>query len=168
MWGLDKKYFNHADWLLIAKAFYVCVSLSPKLELPITAPTDEKSKEEPWHYQNRTWNLYSHMLAKSYGWTMEYIANLPVLDALAHIQEILVDEQLEREFIYDLSEVAYSYDQRSKTSKHVPLPRPYWMRPKVKGIQEIKTFKIPASALPMGNVNYDAIPEELRPKASHN
>ena len=121
--GVSDKWFERADWLLIAKAFYVCVSKSPKVELPITSPTDEKvGKEESWDYDNRTWHLYSHLLAKSYGWTLEYIAMLPVVETMAKIQEIVVDDQLEKEFQYGLSEMAYRYDKNSKTSKFVPLP----------------------------------------------
>jgi len=65
------------------------------------------------------------MLAKNYGWTLEYVSMLQVEEALAKIQEILVDEQLEHEFFYGLSEVAYSYDSSTKKSKFVPMPQSY-------------------------------------------
>lgn len=161
-WGIDKRYFEQANWEQIITTFYICLSTFPQVELPITTPTDEKSKEEDWNYPTRTWNLYSHMLAKAYGWNLEYIANLSVYDALAHIQEILTDEQLEREFYYGLSEVAYTYDKRTKTSKFNPLPRPHWMRLKPKPIQK---FLIPKDMMPVGVVNLtDALPEEYLPK----
>jgi len=156
------KYFQFADWIAIVKAFYSCISISPKINLPITTPTDEVHKDDDWTYPQRSWNLYSHMLAKNYGWDLEYISKLDVFDALAHIQEIITDDQLEHEFYYGLSEAAYSYDQRTKTSKFVPLPRPHWMRKK---IQPIKKFLIPASMLPVGVVNMsDALPDEYLPK----
>lgn len=146
----------------IFSSFYQVLSKSPKLDLPITTPTNEKSKEESWDYDSRTWHLYSHILAKNYGWSLEYISRLDVVDAISKIEEILVDEQLEREFYYGLSEAAYTYDKNSKTSKFNPLPRPHWMRPKPK---QIKKFTIPASMLPVGVVsNYDSLPEEFLPK----
>lgn len=163
--GVSSKYFDKANWILIVKSFYICISILPKVELPITSPTDEKHSEDDWSYPQRTWNLYSHMLAKNYGWDLEYVAQLDVFDALAHIQEIITDEQLEREFYYGLSEAAYSYDQRTKKSKYVPLPRPHWMRKKAKPIQK---FLIPASMLPVGIVNMkDVLPDEYLPKEIH-
>ena len=155
------KYFQKADWIRLVSAFYGCISKSPKVELPITLPSDEKQKEADWEYPNRTWNLYSHMLCKTYGWDLEYVANMDVFEALAHIQEIVVDEQLDREFYYGLSEAAYTYDSRSKVSKFNPLPRPHWMR---KRIQPIKKFLIPANMLPFGVINPEALPDEYLPK----
>jgi hypothetical protein len=159
-WGISPKWFEKADWMRIIMSFYKILSQSPKLDLPITKPGSDKPKEESWDYDNRTWYLYSHMLAKNYGWTLEYISNLHVVSALATIEEILVDEQLDREFHYGLSEMAYQYDSRSKTSKFNPLPRPHWMRPKIK---EIKKFPIPKAMLPFG-VDYSSLPPEYRPK----
>lgn len=160
--GVSYKYFQYADWTLLINAFYVCVSKSPQVELPITSPSNEKSKEESWDYDNRTWHLYSHMLAKTYGWTLEEIANLPVLEALSKIQEIIVDDQLDREFYYGLSEIAYRYDKNSKTSSFVPMTRPHWMRPRM---EPIKKSLIPKSMLPVGNIIADGVlPPELMPK----
>lgn len=161
-WGIDKKWYEYADWTNIIKAFYLCLSQSPQVKLPLTSPNDEKLKEESWDYPERNWYLYSHLIAKSYGWTLETISNLRVEDALATIQEIIVDNQLEREFQHGLSEIAYQYDRNTKTSKFVPLPRPHWMRQK---IMPIKKFKVPASMLPVGNVIADGVlPPELMPK----
>lgn len=161
--GINYKWFEYADWTKIVRAFYLVVSKSPQVSLPLTTPSNEKPKEESWSYDGRTWHLYSHLLAKNYGWTLEYISCLQVEEALAKIQEILTDEQLEREFYYGLSEIAYSYDQRSKKSKFEPLPRPHWMKAKVEP-EKIKKFAIPASMLPFGVVNPDALPDELLPK----
>lgn len=160
--GVSDKYFYRADWVLLVKVFYLTLEKSPKVDLPITSPTTETSKDDEWSYDGRIWHLYSHMLAKSYGWDLEYISCLHVDEALAKIQEIVVDDQLEKEFYYGLSEIAYSYDSRSKTSKFKPLPRPHWMRPKAK---PIKKFLIPKDMLPVGVVNLtDALPEEYLPK----
>lgn len=160
--GVSEKWFEYADWVKLVSVFYLSLTKSPKVDLPILSPTDEKSPEEDWNYDGRTWHLYSHMLAKSYGWNLEYISCLRVEEALAKIEEILVAEQLEREFYYGLSEVAYSYDQQTKKSKFVPLPRPHWMRKRIKPIQK---FLIPKDMMPVGVVNMmDALPNEYLPK----
>jgi len=160
--GVSSKQYDQSDWTLIIEAFYFCLSKSPQVKLPITTPSNESSKEESWDYPERNWHLYSHLLAKTYGWELEYISCLQVEEALAKIQEIIVDDQLSREFEYGLSEVAYHYDKHSKTSKFVPLPRPHWMRTK---IQPIKKSLIPKALLPMGVVIADGVlPEDLMPK----
>jgi len=160
--GVSTKWFEQADWIKLVSAFYLIISKSPKINLPITTPSDEKQKPADWDYPSRTWHLYSHILAKNYGWTLEYISQLRVEEALAKIEEIIVDEQLDKEFYYGLSEAAYSYDQRTKTSKFNPLPRPVWMRKKA---QPIKKFMIPKDMMPVGVVNMaDALPDEYLPK----
>lgn len=164
-WGIDYKWFEKSDWVLLVNSFYICLSSSPQIKLPLTSPTNEKSKEESWNYPGRTWHLYSHLLAKAYGWTLAEISNLQVEEALAKIQEIMVDDQLDREFYHGLSEIAYHYDKNTKTSKFVPLPRPHWMRPR---IEPIKKSRIPASLMPMGVVIADGVlPPEFMPKEIH-
>jgi hypothetical protein len=161
--GIHWKWYQMGDWTLLARLFYVCISKSPKVELPLITPSGEKPKnDEPWDYESRTWHLYSHLLAKSYGWDLEYIGNLSVIEALAKIQEIIVEDQLDKEFIYGLSEVAYHYDKNTKTSRFVPMPRPHWMRAQPKPIQR---FLIPVSMMPMGNVIMDnVLPDEYMPR----
>lgn len=160
---ISYKYIEQADWENLVKCFYFCISKSPKIELPITRQSGETQKELPWDYPNRQWVLYSHMIAKAYGWDLKTISCLHPAEVLARIQEILVDEQLEQEFYYSISETAYSYDARSKKSKFVPLPRPSWMRPKVEP-EKIKKIIIPASMLPFGVINPNALPDEYLPK----
>lgn len=161
-WGIPSKWFEQADWLKVVEAFYVCLSKSPIVKLPITASTSEKIKDDPWTYDGRTWHLYSHLIAKEYGWSMKEISQLPVHDALAIIQEIMVDKQLDREFLYGLSEIAYPYDSGSKKSTFKPMQRPHWMKEQ---IQPIPRFKIPASMLPVGVVMMDKVlPDEYLPK----
>lgn len=93
--------------------------------------------------------MYSHILAKAYGWSLEYIANLPVLEAMAKLQEIMTEEQLEKEFLWSTSQNAFEYDQKTKMSHFKKLPRPYWMLPKAKPLPKIKMRK---DLVPMGNV----------------
>ena len=163
--GVRSNWYENADWMKIVKTFYLVLSKLPQVDLPILTPTNEKPKDGSWEYEGRSWHQYSHILAKAYGWTLEYISCLQVKDALAKIQEVIVDDQLEKEFIYGLSEIAYKYDKSSKTSSLVPLPRPHWMRTKVKSIPR---FLIPKSMMPMGIVMADKVlPEEYMPKEIH-
>jgi hypothetical protein len=83
---------------------------------------------------------------------VKQISNLPVDDALAYIQEILTDRQLEKEFTHSLSETSYPYNKNTKQSKYVPLKRPYWMQPDFKNVEKKKVAPIPKSLLPVGNV----------------
>lgn len=162
--GVPYRYYHYADWHRLLNLFFLCLSHSPQVELPIISPSHEAHKDSDWDYEGRMWYSYSHMIAKSYGWTMEYISQLKVRDALAIIQEILVDEQLEHEFYYGLSEVAYPYDQATKKSRFVPLTRPHWMRPKVEP-DKIEKIMIPIELMPVGVVDYsNALPPELLPK----
>lgn len=160
--GVSPRWYEKADWMRVINLFYVCLSKSPTIHLPILNPSGEESKTEPWHYEGRTWHAYSHLLAKAYGWTLKEISQLQVGEALAKIQEILTDEQLDREFLHGLSEIAYPYNKNTKKSEFVPLPRPHWMRPKAKPIPR---FKIPKATLPMGNVVTDGVlSDEYMPK----
>ena len=156
------KYIANAQWEKVIEAFYQILLKSPVVKLPLTEPhKSESNSKDDWDYEGRTWHLYSHLIASHYGWTLEYISQLYVLDALAIIQEILTEEQLEREFTHSLSEIAYPYDKSTKKSHYQPLPRPHWMRPKIK---EVRRFKMPKGILPIGDVDYSAIPDEIRPK----
>jgi hypothetical protein len=155
------RYIQDAEWGKIVEAFYQILLKSPDIKLPLTAPHDSVSKSDDWDYEGRTWHLYSHLLAKHYGWTLEYISQLQVIDALAKIQEILTEEQLEREFTHSLSEIAYVYDKSSKKSTYKPLTRPHWMRPRIKPIRK---YMIPKSYMPIGEVDYGALIEEYKPK----
>jgi len=162
--ALNVKYklFEQADWIKIVQLFYACLSKSPLIKLPILSPSSEKYKEEAWNYEGRTWHLYSHLLAKEYGWSLEYISTLQIDEALAKIQEIVVDEQLDKEFLYGLSEIAYPYNESTKKSVFKPLDRPHWMRER---IQPVPRFKIPKAAMPMGVVMMDnVIPDAYLPK----
>jgi hypothetical protein len=160
--GVPCKFYEKADWQKIVLLFYVCLSKSPHVELPLTSPTKETFKDEPWSYDGRMWHIYSHILASAYGWTLEYISQLQVEEALAKIQEVLTETQLEHEFYYGLSEMAYPYDKNSKKSIFKPMDRPHWMRPT---LQPIPRFKIAKSVMPVGNiVDAGVLSEEYLPK----
>lgn len=161
--NLSPNVFLQVPWWACIKAFNIVTTKNaPRIPLPLIVESDNKKlKEEGWNYKGRLWHMYSHLLAKSYGWTLEYVANLKIEEALAKVQEILTDEQLDREFIWASSEVAYPYDSRTQKSKFVPLTRPYWMRP----IPILpKKTKILKSLMPVGAVDYGAVGKEYEPQ----
>ena len=138
------------SWIECVSLFYATHEKNlPSSTLPLVSVKVKESKHVKieWDYPGRTWYLYAHLLANAYGWTLDVIGELEINDALALIQEVLTDEQLEREFLWGMSEVAYPYNKSTKQSKYHPLPRPNWMLPEV---QEIKKVKIPKSMMPQG------------------
>jgi len=109
----------------------------------------EKIEEISWNYNGRMKHYLIHILAKTYGWDDTYIKKLSVDTALSYIQEIFVDDQLDKEFTHSLSEIAYVYNKNTKKSEFKPLSRPVWMQ---KEIKEVKKIKMLRSMLPVGNV----------------
>lgn len=162
--GISPRLLKHIEWWKQFSAFNtVCIKNQPRILLPIlTDSSSRKQDRDLWDYPDRMWYLYAHIIAKAFGWTFGEISQLNVEDAIAIIQEILTDEQLQREFDWGLSERAFSYDPKSKVSKYNELPRPYWMKPKVSSV--VKKIKILKAMMPVGNVNYDAVDEANRPK----
>jgi hypothetical protein len=86
-----------------------------------------------------------------YGWTLENTENLYFNDAIAYIQEILIDEQLDKEWQWSLSEIAYQYNDALKKSEFKPLPRPSWMVGMNK-IEPPKVERLPVGMMPQGLV----------------
>ena len=144
----------------------VSMTLSFKGYLPIVSlPADEKFTKPAWDYPHRNWYFYANLIASRYGWTLETIANLPVFDGMACVQEIFLSDQMDREFEWNMSEASVSYDVQTKTTKPNPLPRPYWMKQaKPDEPLPIPRFPIPKHFVPIGVVNYDALPPEYQPK----
>lgn len=131
-------------------------------KLPFIKDTPNKQeKPSPWDYEGRSWFYWSNLFAKTYGWSLEYIAELEVNDALALAQEILTEEQLDKEFLYGLSEIAYPYNSSAKKSIFKPMPRPYWMKAEIK---PLKKYKFPRSMLPVGIIqDISGMPDEFNP-----
>lgn len=165
---LSRKYFTQLYWADSTRLFSRVVSATTiDKYLPIVmASTNEKMPDkQPWEYEGRNWHFYSHLIAKAYGWTLEYIANLSVYEALAKIEEILLDEQFHKEFLWGMSEASVIYDSKTQTSKPNPLPRPYWMKSANPADPlPIKRVRIPEHMLPVGVVSYDAVTDDYKPK----
>lgn len=137
-------------WYEVTRAFREIYSINvPSLDFPMLRRTMEKKESHKieWEYPGRTWYIWLHLLSKEYGWDINYIENLLPDDGIALLQEILLDDQLEKEWQWSINEIAYSYDANSKTSKFIPLERPNWMKPIPKPIEKVR---IKASELPAG------------------
>jgi hypothetical protein len=138
--------FSQLPWHEVATAYDDLLKLNNlSLDLPLlhSAGDDEKVS---WDYEGRTWYSWASVFSKSFGWSLEYVAELDIDDAVALLQEIRSAEQLNREWEWMLTEI--SYDKRGK---HKSLPRPPWMKGIIIPNVDPKT-KIRKDYLPMGNV----------------
>jgi len=131
-------------WYEIAIA-YKLISFTnlPRYDFPFLN-SKVQDKKEAWDYEGRTWYIWSNIFADKYGWDLKTISELDVDDAIALAQEIAVDEQLEREWQWITSEIAYQTKDGFK-----PLERPDWMRYN-KAQREIPILKIRKDLMPSG------------------
>lgn len=138
------------SWVDAASALYKCISENANLKtLPFMRFPSRDTKEPPYNYPGRLFYSYAHSLAKMYGWSLDQIADLDVDDALAFLQEIMIDDVQRREWEWDLSERSTGYDKNTKEYKHIPFPLPDWMIPMP---PPPKVYKIPKAMIPVGNV----------------
>ena len=98
-----------------------------------------------------SWYSWASMLAKEYGWDIEYIAKLDIDDAISLIQEVLYNDQVQKEWEWMLSERAIQYDKAGK-GKFQPLDRPKWLLPIIKEVKELPKVKMLKSMIPPGIV----------------
>ena len=148
---LPESEFVTLPWQETISHYIECLTLAkPTIAFPWLSRNDQKKTDYAWDYPERLWYAFSHMIAKTYHWSLEYIADLDLEYGLALLQEILVDQQMNREWEWSLSELAYPYDSHTKTNKFRALPRPAWMQ----GAADltVKKVKIPKSMMPVGNV----------------
>lgn len=122
--------------------------------IPLLQKDSTKRPEikEPWEYEGRTWFWWVNKLAKNYSWNREYIAELDIDEALALLQEILVDEQLQKEWEWSKTEIAYPYNETTKKSKFQPLTRPQWMIGEPVKAADVPKVKILKKMLPVGRI----------------
>ena len=148
--GVEEGIFASAVWYEVAFAFNKVAELNRVTKgFPVFRNTVSSSKDMPWDYEGRDWYEWVHLIASRYGWSIEYIAELEIEDGIALIQEILVSDQLDKEWQWQMSEMAFEYVPATKSSKFRPLPRPQWMAPKY---EPPKSIKIRKDMLPIGNV----------------
>lgn len=110
----------------------------------------KKEKPERWEYPGEYMAEWIDYFARNYGWSLDAILNLDIDVAGYLLQEIFLEQQFKKEWDYNLSELAYQYDEHTKKSTHKPLKRPYWMSEQID--LEIKKTKLIKSMLPMGEV----------------
>jgi len=140
-------------WKEVGDAYFAIHNFNaPDPKFPLIKPRPKSIREESgFDYPTRSWYMWANTLASKYGWMLDYIAELHVDEAIGLIQEIYLDDQLNKEWEWSLSENAYSYNESTKKSDFHPLKRPEWMLTTHK-IPEIKKVKFRRSDLPMGLV----------------
>jgi len=159
---LTRDLFDSAPWFEVTKAYYSLVELNaiPQAErfaILTKRAGDEDIKPLPWDYPGRLKTVYIHIIANAYGWSQTQILNMWPEDAITYIQEILADEQFEREFLHAHAEVSYGYNKATKKSTFQQLERPAWMVlgsaiEQERKMAEIKKELIPKIMLPAGVV----------------
>lgn len=149
---IDVENIRSAFWREVAEAYIkINILCIPSIDLPFLHGKIEDRKDG-WDYDERSWYLWSHLLASHYGWSLEYISELDFNDALALLQEIFVEDQLKKEWEWSLTEIAYPYNKVTEKSEYRPLPRPSWMSGKAPSIEATKPVRIPAGMMPVGIV----------------
>lgn len=142
--------WDDVAWFDVLDALTRCLELNtPTINFPILQSKKTSNEKLPWEYPERTWFYWLNLFSQKYGWTENTIEQLDVDTAIGLYQEIAIDGQLEKEFTYSLSEIAFPYNASTKKSEYKPLPRPEWMLPI---IPKPKVIKIRRDLLPVGNV----------------
>lgn len=144
-------FWANLPWIDVLNAYLKIATLNAvSIDLPMLMVRDGiRPKSLPWDYPGRGWYIWLHILAKAYGWFPEKIARMEVEDAFALLQEIETEKQLEREWEWQTTELAYPYDSQTKKSNYHPLPRPVWMRAKVGPPPKPRVLK---KLMPVGNI----------------
>jgi hypothetical protein len=137
-------------WYEITRAFKEMYQINiPSLDFPMIRKRMQKETNEKvgWEYPGRTWYIWLHLFAGKYSWNVNYIEHLDIDDAIALLQEILVDDQQNKEWQWGMFEGAYKYNEQTRTSTFIPLERPEWMKPIPKPAKKVMVRK---SELPVG------------------
>lgn len=144
--------WKDVPWFDFMEIYTSVIALnSPSIKFPILQGNHKDAKKKlPWEYEGRAWYFWLNLFAKSYGWDEEKIANLDIDTAIGIYQEISIDEQLQKEWEWGLSEIAYPYNKNTKKSEYKPLERPTWMLPIMP--KQLPVVKMKKSFLPQGNV----------------
>jgi hypothetical protein len=135
------------SWFDAAEKFEKAVTANvPTLQFALLR-IKVKNEKLPWEYEGRTWYYWLHIFSSTYGWDEDRIANLDIDTAIGLLQEILITEQLDHEWQFSITELAYPYNETTKKSSFRPLPRPDWMKKIIP-----KVTKIRKDFLPLGNI----------------
>ena len=142
---------DELPWEEVIDAFIRVVNVNALgFEIPLLLATPEKDTKVPWDYPGRNWFFWSHTLCKEFGWSLEYVGELEVEEGIKLLQEVLIYNQMEKEWEWMLSDRFVSFDKEG-AGKINELPRPMWMRSSsMQGIP--KVIEIPEFLRPVGNV----------------
>lgn len=150
--NIDVFSIMNVPWKDVASAYSILVAENFNIRILPFMKVNRKNlddEREVYDYPGRIWYLYSHKLLREYGWKLSDVSELDVDDAFSLIQEILISEQLNKEWEWMLSDKSSGYDEVTKKHRFIELPRPDWMKPIPK---PPKPVKIPRFMLPRGNV----------------
>lgn len=150
--GIDASEISDLPWKETASAYSLLLSENLNIkQLPFMKHhrKSQEDEKEVYDYPGRLWYSYAHRIMREYGWKLSDISELDVDDALALVQEILISEQLNKEWEWMLSEKSSGYDEAAKRAKFIELPRPDWMKPIPKPPKQVR---IPRYMMPKGNV----------------
>jgi len=148
--------WDSIGWEEFSEIFKIAEQINaPRLNFPILMET-KGSDPLPWEYNGRSWYFWVNVFASNYGWGEDIISKLDIDDAIGLYQEILISDQMKKEWDWGLAEVAYPYNKATKRQEFKPLNRPKWMMAGVKPPKP-KIIKIPKNLMPVGNViSYDS------------
>jgi hypothetical protein len=147
----DVKVSDKTPWYETVDLFVQAqVANAPKKPFPLLK-SKSKGEDAPWDYAGRDWYWWLNLFASHYGWGEAEVEVLDIDDAIGLYEEILVDDQMDKEWEHSHYEGAYEYIPATKKSRLVPLPRPDWMLPPPNQRKVIKT-KIRKDMMPVGNV----------------
>jgi len=153
--GAPLNQVQDAPWYDVVSAYGLINELNQVRGIPLTkqtGPPDSKEPEIPWEYSGREWYWWLHTLSKEYGWLPGQVEELDIDDAISLLQEILVDEQINREWQWSLTELAYPYNETTKKHVFKALKRPEWMRDQPQVILPGLKLKFPKFMIPVGRV----------------
>lgn len=152
---LDKHSVTDLPWDQVASAFNEIYQVNnvDLSHIAFTRADSKKDAKESWDYKGRIWWTWAYNFAKEFGWDIEYVSNLGVLDAFSLLQEIFLGQYFTREWEWTLSEYSMKYNKNTKKSEPNPFPKPDWMKvlPKM-DVEPIKKTEIPKGMIPVGNV----------------
>ena len=150
---ISEEILSERPWYEVGSAYLISLrSNSPQYDFPLLN-SKVKDKDEVWDYPERTFFVWAHLFATEYGWNIEYIENLDVDTAIALMQEIAVSDQLNKEWEWMCSEIAYQSKDGFKE-----LPRPDWMKYS-RAKMVIPKLKIRKDMIPSGVVIRYKAPE---------
>lgn len=144
------------EWQVVAHRFAEIIKANSLDRFPpfIDKTFSEKDNEFLFTYPTRLWWMWAYKFARLFGWSLEYIENLDVETALYLYQEFLVDDQKRMEWEWACSQNSIGYDDITKKSVPIKLPRPKWMEKSSDDriLERIKPAKIPKYMMPQGEI----------------